>query len=96
MLQEAGPAYQLHREEPHVLVCDEFVQRYEIPVSHVCQAAEFLLEPIYRGGVHPVKRLEGDRLVPLPVVSFEDDPHPATADLLANLEALGASKSVNR
>jgi hypothetical protein len=89
---EVDPLDQLHGEEPLVPRRHQLVQRRQVRVTDVGQAAELALEAVQRGRVAVAQGLERDGARPLAVVRLIDHAHPAGAEPSDNLEPFGADK----
>ena len=84
--------HELHREETIRVVHDQLVERHQVRVRDVCQAAELPLEPVDVGRPRAKQRFQRDDFVADLVVHFVDDAHAARAQLPAHGEALGPSE----
>jgi hypothetical protein len=92
VFEEIDAVHELHREETIRAVHDELVQRYQVRMRDVCQAAELALEAVDVGRPRTKQRFQRHDFVADPVVNFVDDAHAAGAQLLAQCEALGSSE----
>ena len=79
VFDEIDAVHQLHREEAIRAFHDELVQRHEIRMRHIRQAAKLAFEPIDVARAHPKQRFQRDDFPADAVVHFVDDPHPARA-----------------
>jgi hypothetical protein len=91
-LNEVDAFDHLHGEEPEVAFRDKLVERDKVRVRHVGQGAKLFLEPVDGRSVRAQQGLQSDYLVPLAVVDFIHDSHPARADPAADRESLGAEE----
>jgi hypothetical protein len=91
-IHERDAAHQLHREEAIRIVHDELVQRDEIRMGDVRQAAKLALEPEDVLGARPQHRLQRDDLVAPAILHFVDDTHAAGAERAEDGESIGAAK----
>ena len=89
VLDEVDALHELHREEAIGAFHDELVQRHEIRMGDVGQAAKLTLELIDVGRSRPKQRFQRDDLQADPVVHFVHDAHPARTQLPAHRETLG-------
>ena len=92
VFDEVDAVHELHREETIGAVHDELVQRHQVRMRDIRQAAELALEPVDVGRPRAKQRFQRDDFVADLVVDFVDDAHAASAQLPAHREALGPSE----
>src|SRR5262245_45741805 len=90
--QEVDASYQLHCEEPQLVLTEQFVQLDQIGMANVDECAEFPLEPIQEGGIRPSEHLQGNQLLLVAVVALIHLAETTAAEPAPHLEALVAVK----
>ena len=80
VLHEIDALHELHREEAVRALDDQLVERHQVAMGDIGEAAELPLEVIDVGRPGAPQRLQGDDLIASAIVHLVDDAHAAGAE----------------